>query len=256
MTSVRQSIGSTALVTGASSGIGREFATIAAADGYDVVLVARRESRLVELSEDLEAEHGVAATVLPVDLAEPGAAGTVAAAVEEHDVDVDLLVNNAGVATWGRFDEVPPGTDHEMLRVNVEALTGLTKLFSRPMVDRGRGAILNVASIAGEAPHSGMPVYAATKAYVISLSRGLSRQLGPLGVTVTVLSPGWTDTAMGRELAAAGGRDVSEWMDPETAARAGYDGLLAGEPVVIPGASNRQYVRDAHAKRASEIEFE
>jgi len=245
---------STALVTGASSGIGRELATITAEDGYDVVLVARREAELVELSSELEADHGVTATVLPVDLSESQAAETVVTEVTDRGLDVDLLVNNAGVSQWGRFDETPLETDREMLAVNVAAVTALTKRFVRPMVDRGEGAILNVASIAGEAPHPGMPVYAATKAYVISLSRALGRQLAPLGVTVTVLSPGWTDTAMGRELAETGDRDIQQWMDPETVAREGYDGLLAGDPVVIPGESNREYVRDVHTERAAEIE--
>lgn len=245
---------STALVTGASSGIGRELATIVAGEGYDVVLVARREAELVELSAELESDHDITATVLPTDLSKSDAAEAVATEVSDRGIDVDLLINNAGLSQWGRFDETSLETDREMLAVNVSAVTALTKRFVRPMVDRGDGAILNVASIAGEAPHQGMPVYAATKAYVISLSRALARQFGPLGVTVTVLSPGWTDTAMGRELAAAGGRDIEHWMDAPTVARAGYDGLQAGEAVVIPGDSNRQYVREVHAERASEIE--
>jgi len=243
-----------ALVTGASSGIGRELADVVAADGYDVVLVARREERLTDLVDDLESEFGVAATALPVDLGEPGAAGTVATAVAERDVDVDLLVNNAGVARAGRFDETSLAADRETLRVNVAALTALTKRFVRPMVDRGAGGILNVASIAGEAPHPEMPVYAATKAYVLSLSRALARQFGPLGVAVTALSPGWTDTATGRRMADATGSDVRGWMDPARVARAGYDGLVAGDPVVIPGESNRRYVRDVHADRVSELD--
>lgn len=254
MTKNSHSPPSTALITGASSGIGRELATITAADGYNVVLVARREAQLVELSTELEADHNITATVVPVDLSESKAAETVTAEVSDRGIDIDLLVNNAGISQWGRFDETPLETDREMLAVNVAAVTALTKQFVRPMVDRGEGAILNVASIAGEAPHPGMPVYAATKAYVISLSRALRQQLAPLGVTVTVLSPGWTDTAMARELAETAERDIHQWMDPETVARMGYDGLLAGESVVIPGETNQQYVRDVHAERAAEIE--
>jgi len=241
-------------VTGASSGIGRELARLAAADGSDVVLVARREGRLDDLAAELASDHDVAATVLPVDLGAPGAAEAVATALDEHDVEVDRLVNNAGVSRAGRFDETPLDADRETLRVNVAALMALTKLFARPMIDRGEGEILNVASIAGEAPHPEMPVYAASKAYVVSLSRALARQFAPLGVDVTVLSPGWTDTATGRRMAEATDADVGEWMDPETVARAGYDGLLAGDTVVIPGASNRRYVRDVHAARASELD--
>lgn len=244
----------TALVTGASSGIGREFARIAADDGADVVLVARREAVLAELAAELEADAGISATVLPVDLARPDGAETILEAVQGRGLDVDLLVNNAGLAEWGRFDEIPRAAVRQMIGVNVAALTELTDRFARSMVDRDGGRIVNVASVAGEAPNAGMPVYAATKAYVRCYTLGLAEQLAPSGVTLTVLIPGWTDTPMGREIAAAAGRDVEEWMDPETAARAGYDGAIAGERTVIPGERNRSIVRDLRAERTAAVE--
>lgn len=225
----------TALVTGASSGIGREIADVAAADGYDLVLVARREERLAELAAAVEADHGVTATVLPQDLAEPAAAETLYDAVRAEAIEIHTLVNNAGVPLYGRFTETDWGAERTMMRVNMIALTELTKLFVPSMIDRGAGAVLKTASLAAFYPIPKKAVYTATKSYVLSFSRALAHELDGDGVTVTALCPGAVET----EYAERGGVDESSTMDgitndPRSVAEAGWAGLRDGERIVLP----------------------
>jgi short-subunit dehydrogenase len=234
-----------ALITGASSGIGRALAGLFARDGWDLVLVARDAGKLSEVARELEARHGVRCTVLPADLADPAAPEAIGRSLEERDVVVEALVNNAGFGLRGAFAETDLRRELEMIQVNVVALTHLTKLMLRGMLARGRGKILNLASTAAFVPGPGMAVYYATKAYVLSFSEALGAEIQDRGVTVTVLAPGPTRTGFGASSGAVEsnlfkGPNV---MDVEPVARAGYDGLMRGKRVVVPGVFNKTLVQ-------------
>jgi hypothetical protein len=177
----------TALITGASSGIGLELARIFAADKWDVALVARSEGKLRELASELQNAHGVRARVIAADLAKPSAPDEIMAALE--GVEIDALVNNAGFGLGGEFVKADLHTELEMIQVNITALTHLTSLVLPSMVARRRGAILNVASTPAFQPGPFMSVYYATKAYVLSFSEAIVEELTGSGVTVTALCP-------------------------------------------------------------------
>lgn len=232
----------TAVVTGASAGIGRELARGLAARGHDLVLVARSRERLELLAEEVVAEHGIAARTLVADLAEEGAGEAVLRAVErEEGRPVDTLVNSAGAATFGPFTETPVDETLHTIRLNVVALTALTRLFLPGMQERGRGRILNVSSTAGFQPGPLMSVYYATKAYVLHFSEGIADELRDTGITVTALCPGPTRTEFhGRAGMERSGllRDRL-MMDSATVARAGLRGMQRGKPVVVPGLFNK-----------------
>jgi hypothetical protein len=223
------------LVTGASSGIGYELARLFAADGDDLVLVARRESRLEALAADLRAKYGVGATVVPLDLTGANAVDELIDAVDGAALHVDTLVNNAGFGVHGPYHETDAEVERSMLDLNVVALTELTKRVIPGMVERGSGRILNVASIAAVYPSPTGAVYAATKAYVLSYSVALAEELRPHGVTVTALCPGTTDT----EWFDHGGVENSGLVSQKKAtansvARVGVDALTAGEAIAVP----------------------
>jgi short-subunit dehydrogenase len=188
----------TALITGASMGIGLELAKVFAENGHCLVLVARSEDRLKTLASELEAQHGVTVRVVTADLASAEAADRVFDAVTSEGVVVDYLVNNAGFGTAGHFLETELGREIEMVRVNVVALTHLTHLFARGMVARRRGGVLNIASTAGFQPGPNMAVYYATKAYVVSFSEALAEELRSTGVVVTAYCPGPVATEFAR----------------------------------------------------------
>lgn len=231
----------TAVVTGASSGIGRELARLAARDGYDVVLVARRAERLEALAEECR-ELGVSATAIPADLAT--SAGVAAVREALNDTTVDVLVNNAGVGGRGRFAvERPTTADLAMVRLNVESLVELTGAVLPGMVQRRHGAILNVASIAGYLPGPGQATYHASKAFVRAFSLALAEESRGTGVTVTTLSPGPVDTEFAQS---AGIRTEAQRRTPlipvmsaAEVAEAGWHGLLAGRSSVVPGLGTR-----------------
>lgn len=230
----------TALITGASSGIGLAFAEIFARDGWRPILVARSAERLTEIAADLKGRYGVDAIAIPVDLAQAGASERLFDEVERRGLAVEALVNNAGFATYGLFFELPLEDERQELQLNVVALTELTKLFMRPMLIRKRGRILNVASTAAFQPGPLMAVYYASKAYVLSFSEALSEELRGSGVTVTCLAPGATesgfsDRARAQESMLFKGRRLPTSME---VALAGYRAMLAGRRLVIPGAFN------------------
>jgi hypothetical protein len=230
----------TALVTGASSGIGREFAELLAADGTDLVVLARSEDRLRELSHRLQREYGVTVTAVVKDLADPDAPRETAEALAARDITVDVLVNNAGFGTHGSFAESDLDTELDEIQVNVTAVTELTRRFLPGLLERDEGAVVNVASTAAFQPGPLMAVYYATKAYVLHFSEGLSEEVAESGVTVTALCPGPTETNFE---ARAGVGDTALFdrgtMDARTVARAGYRGMKRGEAVVVPGLRNR-----------------
>ena len=186
------------LVTGASAGIGRELARAFASCGCDLILSARNEGALAALARELVATHAVRAKTMPADLSLPGAAEAIAEALEGASVEVGVLVNNAGVIFEGDFADITLDDHLRLLQINVVALTSLTRLFIPPMLKRGAGRILNVASIAAFMPIPRLAAYAAAKAYVLSLTESLSEELRGTGVTATALCPGFTDTAMVR----------------------------------------------------------
>jgi len=182
----------TALITGASGGIGYELALLFARDQYDCVLVARSRDKLDELAARLESEFRVKTLVLAKDLSNPSTVDEIYEEVTAASLKVDALVNNAGFPVYGRFVETDLQAELEMLQVNVVALTALTKLFLRGMVERGAGHVLNLASTAAFVPGPLMAVYYASKAYVLSFSEALANELKGTGVAVTALAPGPT----------------------------------------------------------------
>lgn len=230
-----------ALVTGASSGIGRALAEVAAARGHDLVLVARSGGALEDLAAGLAERHGARAHVVPADLALREAPRRVAAAVGRLGLEVDVLVNNAGFGLHGPFSGTDLDVERDMIDLNVGALTSLTKLFVRPMIERGQGRILNVASTAAFQPGPGMAVYYATKAYVLSFSVALAVELEGTGVTVTCLAPGPTRTRFAERAGAARTPLFSSpaVMDPATVARRGWRALERGERIAVVGFLNR-----------------
>ena len=231
----------TALITGASSGIGRELASAIAKDRLDLVLVARRVERLEELATELRQKYGVNVEVVAADLAQPGAAARVFEAARAESGSVDVLVNNAGVGVHGLFAETPLSREVEMIHLNVVALTELTKLCVPGMIERRRGRIVNVASTAAFQPGPLMAVYYATKAHVLSFTEALAEELTGTGVTATALCPGPTRTEFQQK---AGFGDVPLLKGPlvwdaASVARVGWEGAKRGKRVVVPGFANR-----------------
>jgi short-subunit dehydrogenase len=235
----------TALVTGASSGLGLEMARVLAARGYDLVLAARSADALNRLASEVESAHAVRTSVVPVDLAAPDGVERLLEPIRDRSIVVEFLVNNAGVGLSGDFAGASWPDVLAMLQLNVVALTGLTRALLPGMVERRRGRILNVGSTAGFFPGAHMAVYYATKAYVISFSEGLAEELAGSGVTVTALAPGPTRTRFAER---AGVTRTNLFKSPAVmgaaeVARIGIDGALRGKRLVIPGAINRVVVQ-------------
>jgi uncharacterized protein len=226
----------TALITGASGGIGLELARLCAAAGNDVVLVARRPSELEDLAGSLAREHGVAARALAADLADLGAPQ----AIFETIGAVDILINNAGFGRLGAFAETDWNTEARMIQVNITALAHLTKLYLPGMLARRRGRILNVASTAAFVPGPFMAMYYATKAMVFSFTLAIAAELEGTGVTATALCPGPTATNFG-EVAGNSGSKLFKGaaMSAADVAREGFAAMMAGKPEVIAGSRNR-----------------
>jgi len=226
-------MGDTALITGASSGIGRELARLHAQQGGDLVIVARSKDALEALCEELQSKHGVRVTVIIADLTEPDAPQTVFEKVTAARLSIDTLVNNAGFGGHGLFHERDWEKESAMIRLNVLALTHLTHLFLPAMVERKQGRILNVASTAGFLPGPLQAVYYATKAFVLSFTQAIAEELSGTGVTVTALCPGPVDTGFAK---AANVEDVEAFDNTASAsdvARIGYRAMQSGKLVVI-----------------------
>jgi len=183
-----------ALVTGASSGIGECFARALAARKWNLVLVARTEEKLSALAKELGSAHEIQVAPLPFDLSAPGAAGRLAASLQERQVEVGLLVNNAGFGARGRFHKLSLDRQSDMLRLNIHALMELTYCLLSPMLDKRKGAVINVSSTAGFQPVPYTAVYSASKAFVTSFSMSLAEELRPYGISVVTLCPGGTQT--------------------------------------------------------------
>jgi short-subunit dehydrogenase len=233
-----------ALVTGASMGLGAEFARLLASEGYDLVLTARSGERLATLKKEVENLHGIEARVLVADLADPRASAGLHEHLRSAGIAIDLLVNNAGFGMYGKFAESSLATELEMIQVNMISLVTLTKLFVRDMVAARRGRIVNVASTAAFQAGPMQSVYYASKAFVLSFSEAIGNELKGTGVTVTALCPGPTATGF-QERANVGslrGLRLMMRVSPEAVVRAGYNGVKRGRPVVVPGALNNFHV--------------
>ena len=232
--------GETVLITGASSGIGRELARLFASDGADLVLIARSEGRLHELADELAAEYGVQAQVVPADLSQPASPGEIVEALRQQHIEVDVLVNNAGFGAHGPIAAIGAERQLDMIEVNVAALTRLTALLLPGMLERCRGAILNVASTAAFQPGPYQAVYCATKAYVLSFTEALAEEVRGSGVQVSCLAPGATDTGFAAQAGTQGTRLFRRGvMDAGRVAQAGHDSMRRGRTLVIPGFRNR-----------------
>jgi short-subunit dehydrogenase len=228
-----------ALVTGASSGLGADFARDLAARGANVVMVARREEPMKALAAELERDHGVATRVLPFDLAAPDAPVALAERLRADGVAVDVLVNNAGFGVFGPFLEIPWEREREMLMLDVVALVHLTKIFAADMAKRGTGWILQVASIGAFQPTPTYASYSAAKSFVLSFGEAIAHELRPKGVRVCTVCPGVTATGF---LAAAGQSPTlyqrMMMMQSPAVVRSAVKAMLRGRTSVTPGASN------------------
>ena len=231
--------GKTALITGASSGIGRELSLVFAENGYDLVIVARNKDRLDALAEEVYDAFGAKVTIIARDLSKAGAPKQLFKATQDAGIHVDVLVNNAGFGSVKPFHEDDIERLADMVQVNVAALTALARLYSVPMVEKGAGGILNVASVASFNPTPGMSLYGATKAFVLSLTEGLSEELREHGVNVTALCPGLTETEFSKNATGKSGENTSipDFMilDAKQVAQEGYDALHAGEVIRVNG---------------------
>jgi len=231
--------GEWALITGASAGIGEALAGKFAEGGFDLVLVARSKAKLAGIAADLSARHGIAVEVVAADLSEPGAARALFDETAARGIDVDVLVNNAGVLDMGAFIAQETATLSRMITLNTLALTELASHFVPPMATRHSGRVLNVASVAAFQPVPSLAVYAATKAFVLSLTESLAEELKPHGVSVTALCPGITETGMFTTIKDANEKTsaLPDFLvaDVQDVAQEGYDACMKADVVRVPG---------------------
>lgn len=229
------------LITGASSGIGYDLAKIAAADGKNLILVARSEDKLDQLAEELRKSYPIEVVSIAVDLSDEAGVNELISEVETAYLAIDTLVNNAGFGDFGDFAKADLAKNMEMIRLNISALTHLTHTFMQKMLISGKGRIMNVASTASFMPGPGMAVYYASKAYVLSFSEALTRELKGSGVTVTTLCPGPTNTDFAK-VSGLGHSLMHRMLPPSTSldvAKAGYKAMLKGKSIEIPGIMNK-----------------
>jgi uncharacterized protein len=233
----------TALVTGATTGIGFELTKLLAADRYDLILVSRDEQALRRIAADLQARHNITVMIFAKDLAVAKNAEDLVRELQEKNIAVHTLINNAGFGLAGAFIETDLKREIDMIQLNIVSLVTLTKLLGRQMAQRRQGKILNVASTAAFQPGPFMVVYYATKAFVLSFSEGLAEELASSGVTVTALCPGPTATQFSKRAQVQESTlfkgALLPVLDAATVARIGYRGLLKGRRVVIPGLMNK-----------------
>ncbi|MDG2945824.1 SDR family oxidoreductase [Bisgaard Taxon 10/6] len=223
----------TALITGASNGIGLEFAKIHAQKGGNVVLVARSEDKLAQLAQELESQYNVKVWVIAQDLAQPNAAQTIFETTEAQGITVDILINNAGVGEYGLFIEQDLQDKHNLIQINMTSLTDLTYLYLKGMVACKQGKILNVSSTAGFVPIPTQAIYSSSKAYVTTFSQAIAEEVRESGVTVTALCPGAVATGF---VEAGNLQGSSAWKNAQSAksvAECGYQAMMRGELVAF-----------------------
>ncbi len=230
----------TALITGASGGIGYELAKLFAREKYNLVLVARSAPKLTQFAGELQRQFGIQAKPLALDLSAASAPQSLFDDLQREGIAVGVLVNNAGYGAYGEFAQIPLEEELGQIQLNVATLTALTKLFLAPMLERRSGRIMNVASTAGFQAGPLMAVYYATKSYVILFSEALANELNGSGVTVTCLCPGATETEFANRAGNASSRLFKQFrpMSAKAVAHTGYRGLMKGKTLVIPGTLN------------------
>jgi len=229
----------TALITGASSGIGVELARIHARRGGDLVLVARRQDRLESLKAELESAHGVKVHVIVQDLTRADAAAQIHRELIARGVPIDYLINNAGFGNGGFFHQQDWARNEAMIQVNVTALAALTREFVPELIARGGGRILNVASMAAFLPGPLQAIYYATKAFVVSFSEAIGNELAGTGVTVTALCPGPVKTGFIEKANLHEAKGFARTVSARGVAKVGYNAMLKGKPLVVPGVVNK-----------------
>lgn len=230
----------TVLITGASSGIGREFAGLFAADGYDLVLIARRRALLEKLKNELNDKYTVSVNIIEKDLSQLTSAEEIFKELNNRSIYIDVLVNNAGVQVYGGFQKTDLNRELELMQVNMGSLTHMTKLAVAGMLQRGSGKILNIGSTGSFAPAPLNAVYCASKAYVLNFSEGISKDLEGTGITVTTLCPGATETEFAEKAGLLNTRLFSSSvMSAEKVAKIGYRALFKGKRLVVAGLSNK-----------------
>jgi len=224
-----------ALITGATSGIGKELAYIHAKNGGDLILVARREKELSELKIELENKYTISVIVFPKDLSRQGSAREIFDCVQSEDIEIEYLMNNAGFGLRGEFHTLPLPRQQEMINLNISALTELTYLFLPQLLEKDSAKILNTSSTASYTPGPFQAVYFATKAYVTFLSNALYEELSDTSVTVTNLMPGATNTEFAKIADMDKSKVFRKTASPRDVAQAGYDGMMAGKLDVVYG---------------------
>ncbi|PCJ13926.1 MAG: short-chain dehydrogenase [Gammaproteobacteria bacterium] len=233
----------TALITGASFGFGNELAKLFAKDGYNLILVARSEDKLKDLAEQLRQQYQIDVLVMAKDLFSPTAPNEIYQALKDADQVVDVLVNNAGFGTYGRFSEIEAENDMNLVQLNVATVTLMTKLFLKDMVARDSGRILNVASMAAFMSGPYMATYFASKAYVMSFTEAVAEEVQGSGVKIMALCPGVASTnfqaTAKNEAAIIGGKFDSLMMTAEQVVSAGYKDFMNDKVISIPGLSNK-----------------
>ena len=232
----------TALVTGASAGIGASFARTLAADGHDLLLVARRADRLTELADALTARHGVRVETLAADLTDPAAPRSIFDHAAQQGLTVDVLINNAGMSGSTAFADTPWPAVAGELQLMVTAVTELTHLAVPGMKQRGYGRIVNLSSLAAFSPPGESLLYSGIKSYVLQMSQSLDMELKPHGIHVTALCPGFTHTEFHQEMGtadAAAKLPKILWQDADDVVREGWAAVNAGKPVCVPGTVNK-----------------
>jgi len=229
-----------ALITGASSGIGYELAKLFAKDNHNLVLVARREERLKQLSRDLENDYKIKTMIISKDLSQSQAAQEIYDMLKQNDITIDYLINNAGFIVYGHFADTKWSEEYKMIQLHIETLTHLIKLFLPDMLRRKNGKILNIGSTGSFVPGPFNAVYCATKNYILSLSEAIAAEVNGTGVTVTALCPGGTKTEFaGRANSKNSSLHFFEVMETDKVAKIGYKALMKGKRVVIPGVLNK-----------------
>jgi len=232
-----------ALITGASSGIGYELAKLFAKDRFNLVIVGREEARLKRAAVVLE-DQGVEVIRITADLFEPNAAFDLYEQIQAKNIQIDVLVNDAGQGVYGKFVDTDLSKELNIIQLNISALVTLTKLYVREMVARGSGKILNVASIAGKIPGPYQAVYHGTKAFVHSFNEAVRAEIKDTPVTITSFLPGPTDTDFFRKADMLDSKAVQEgaFADPADVAKDGYEAMIAGKDMVISGFKNKLQV--------------
>jgi len=231
----------TALVTGATSGIGHELTKLLAKDKYNLVIVSRSEDELNDMAAMLQKENGIKVTVIAKDLFEPSAAEELYNEVKAKGIVVNILVNDAGQGVYGKFAETDLQSELDIIQLNVSSLVVLTKLFLKDMIARKEGKILQLASMVSRISSPLMAVYAGTKAFVFNFTQSLINEVEGTGVTITALQPGATDTDFFNKAGAENSKVVQdgELGDPADVAKDGYDAMMAGESKIVSGMKNK-----------------